>query len=100
MDKVFAKNGTLRMPIKGAGTLAWVKIGFYLRLTEGGYGLDVSREDFDTTKDMPFSFSHYIAPPVDRLKIQAEIADFLKERNDVLEKLAQKEKTNRRKLGF
>jgi hypothetical protein len=100
VDKPFAKNGMLRMPIKSGATLVSVSLTFTLHLTENGYMLDVHHTQYDHVKQTDSRFTHFIQPPVDRQKIQAEIAEFLKNRNFVLERLAEEEKASRRHVGY
>ena len=100
VDKPFAKNGMLRMPIKSGATLVSVSLTFTLHLTENGYMLDVHHTQYDHVKQTDSRFTHFIQPPVDRQKIQVEIAEFLKNRNFVLERLAEEEKASRRHVGY
>lgn len=87
---------SMRSP--GHYTTIGLTIGFGLLLTDEGYGVKVTKDIYDHTKDRTFRTEGYISPPVDVDGIQKEIRDFLRDRRFAIKMLEEKMQRLKRRL--
>jgi len=82
-----AKAAWIRVPLAFPTSLT---LSFRLVLTDKGYSAEVRKQFYDDVKNTTDSSTGHIQPPVKEDSIRSEIRNFLKDRNNALEKLEEK----------
>jgi len=82
-----AKAAWIRVPLAFPTSLT---LSFRLVLTDKGYSVEVRKQFYDEVKNRTGSSTGHIHPSVKEDSIRSEIRNFLKDRNDALERLEQK----------